>query len=88
MAGGLYEMTKASMIQRAKCLFSSFKQKPLVAETLILSCFLPRHEIYAPLPNSKDYRIVIVCCDNEMFNVPGNVLVGLDESVLHLKSGK
>lgn len=86
VAGSLSEMTEASMTQRAKCLFSSFKQKPLVAETLISLLFPAKHEIYAPPPNSEGCRIL--CCDNDMFTVPENVLVGLNESVLHLKSDK
>lgn len=60
VAGGFSEMTEVSMTQRAECLFSSFGQKPLVAEKLISLLFSTEHDIDTSLPNSKDYHIVIV----------------------------
>lgn len=60
VAGGLSEMTQVSMTQRAECRFSSFGQKPLVAEMLISLWFSTEHDIDTSLPGSKDSHIVTV----------------------------
>lgn len=60
VAGSLSKMTEVSMTQRAKCLFSSFKQKPLVAQMLISLLFSTELDIEARLPSAQDYHIVIV----------------------------
>lgn len=59
VAGSLSKMTEVSMTQRAKCLFSSFKQKPLVAEMFVSVSFSTEHDAYVPLPSSNDYHVVM-----------------------------